>query len=195
MRERRVLLASIADTIGDYRAGDLPEPTPDHVDRWICQFEADVQLPMLHEVDHVLRQTYFSQSRVRNFFAGVMDNRRLAGEDPREFWRTVHLFDIQRNENSQTEIGELFSVELEQNYGLAANVEAPNDTLFLYLDDVLFTGHRIANDLSTWIANAAPQLATAHVLVIVAHRYGEWDCCRRLKQAAANTGKRLQFHF
>ena len=188
-------MASIANTIKDYRAGDLPEPTPDHVDRWIYQFGTDVQLPMLREMDHVLRQTYFSRSSVQSFFARVIDNRDLAGNEPREFWRTARLLDIQQEGNSQTEIRQLFSEALEQKYGIAAGTGDARTETFVYLDDVLFTGGRIGNDLSVWIAGESPQTATIHVLVIVAHRYGEWDCCRRLNQAATNAGKRLQFHF
>ena len=194
-KARSALLASIASTIKDYRTGDLPEPTPDHVDRWIHQFEADVQLPMLREMDHVLRQTYFSQSKVRNFFARVTGYRRLAGEDPREFWRNAHMFDIQQDGNSQAEIRRLFSEELERNYGLAANAGVPNDAVFVYLDDVLFTGSRIGNDLSKWIADAAPQAATVHILTIAAHRFGQWKCSTRLHEEAASAGKRLGFRF
>ena len=39
LTERRNLLTSITNTIKDYRAGEIPEPTPDHVDQWINQFE------------------------------------------------------------------------------------------------------------------------------------------------------------
>ena len=59
MAERDDLLASIAATTVDYREGDLPAPTPEHVGRWINQFDAEVQLPILRELDHVLKQTYW----------------------------------------------------------------------------------------------------------------------------------------
>ena len=45
MAERDDLLASIAATTADYREGDLAAPTPEHVERWINQFDAAVQLP------------------------------------------------------------------------------------------------------------------------------------------------------
>ena len=195
MNGRHELLVSIADTINDYRAGDFAEPTPDHVDRWIRQFGADVQLPMLREMDHVLRQTYFSRTRVSDFFASVIDNRNLAGEDRREFWRNAHLLDIQQDGHSQTEIRQLFSEALEQKYGIAAGTRRATDGVFVYMDDVLFTGGRIGNDLSAWIAGESPRAATVHVLVIGAHRFGEWKCRTRLEREAHDAGKRLRFHF
>lgn len=43
MTERDDLLASIAGTIKDYRAGEIPERTPAHIARWIDQFSDDVR--------------------------------------------------------------------------------------------------------------------------------------------------------
>ena len=67
MNERSKLLVSIADTIKDYRAGEIAQPTPDHVDRWIYQFDNTVQVPLLREMDHVLKGTYLSKSSVSRF--------------------------------------------------------------------------------------------------------------------------------
>jgi hypothetical protein len=60
MTERNDILASIAETTADYRKGDLDAPNPAHVDCWVNQFDAAVQLPILRETDHVLKKTYFS---------------------------------------------------------------------------------------------------------------------------------------
>ena len=193
MNERRELLASIAGTIRDYRAGDLPAPTPEHVDRWIRQFRADVQLAMLREMDHVFRRTYFSQAHVRTFFAGVVHNRGLSGEQPRDFWQAAHLLDIQKDGNSQAEVRTLFSEELDRKYGIAASAPGTGDEVFVYLDDALFSGSRIGNDLSSWISNAAPQVGTVHIVVIATHSFGQWKCCTRLKEEAASVGKQLRF--
>ena len=64
MTERRDLLASIAGTIKDYRAGEIAEPTPQHVDRWVSQFGSEAQVPLLREMDYVLKRTYRSRERV-----------------------------------------------------------------------------------------------------------------------------------
>ena len=125
----------------------------------------------------------------------MIDNRELAGEEPREFWRTTQLLNIQQDGQSQTEIRELFLEELERKHGIAAGTGDARTETFVYLDDVLFTGGRIGNDLSAWIAGESPQTATIHVLVIAAHRFGEWKCRTRLEQEAHGAGKRLRFCF
>ena len=55
---RQELLQSIATTILDYRQGEIAAPTPDHVDRWVWQFDAPYQEAILVELDHVLKQSY-----------------------------------------------------------------------------------------------------------------------------------------
>ncbi len=192
MKPRRDLLESIADTIKDYRVDDLPEPTPDHVDKWIRQFEPDVQRPMLHEMDHVLRQTYFSKAAVLGIFERVIKNVELTNGDPHGFWRSAHLLDIQQDGNSQADIRRLFCDAVKRQWGLTTGA---GECVFVYLDDVLFSGSRIGNDLSAWITGESPSAATVHVVVIAAHRFGEWKCRERLKKAASDVGKRVQFHF
>lgn len=117
MNERSKLLVSIADTIKDYRKGEIVQPTPDHVGRWIGQFDNTVQIPLLHELDHVLKKTYFSKSSVSQFFARLIENEKLVGDKPRDFWQNATILDIQKRGHSQTEIRELFGQALKRKYG------------------------------------------------------------------------------
>ena len=55
MSEYTDLLNSVANTVTDYRAEEIPVPTTDHVERWINQFDQAVKLPLLHEIDHVFK--------------------------------------------------------------------------------------------------------------------------------------------
>ena len=80
MSEREELLKSLSETIKDYRVGETSEPTPDHVARWVDQFDASVQLPILKEMDHVLTQTYLSKKSVQEFLSAVAVNEKLTGQ-------------------------------------------------------------------------------------------------------------------
>lgn len=195
MTERQCLLESIALTIADYRSGEVDAPTPDHVDRWINQFEAAVQVPMLREMAHVLKQTYFSKSTVSKFFAHQITHKALAGDNPCAFWRAAHVLDIQQHGHSQSEIRELFGEALKETCDLAIDNCGEAGGAFIYLDDTLFSGSRIGNDLSSWIEGEAPAKTTVHVLVIAAHRFGEWKCAGRLRDAAREAAKDLDFKF
>lgn len=195
MSERSDLLTSIAKTVEDYRDGDLAPRTPDDVDCWIQQFAVAVQVPLLREIDHVLKQTYFTKANVSEFFSKLIGQKALAGNTPCEFWQRAHFLDIQQQGHSQTEIRHVFGEALIEQCGLAIDDCGTDGGDYLYLDDVLFTGGRIGNDLSAWITSDAPAKGTVHVVVIAAHRFGEWKCSERLKQEAKTAGKKLTFHF
>lgn len=195
MSERDDLLVSIAGIIKDYRAGNVTEPTPEHVERWVRQFGAPVQVSMLRELDHILRKTYFSKGFVSRFFADQIMQRQLAGKDPCAFWRAAHLLNIQQHGNSQSEILALFGEALRQQCGLAVEDCGAPGGCFIYLDDVLFSGSRIGTDLSAWIRDEAPAEATVHILVIASHQLGEWQCSDRLEREAADAGKRVDFRW
>ncbi|WP_428542875.1 phosphoribosyltransferase-like protein [Profundibacter sp.] len=194
MTERTDLLASIAATTADYREGDLAAPTPDHVDRWVRQFDEDVQIPILREMNHVVKQTYFSKEWVSGFFANQIKHDKLTGSNPASFWKSAHFLDIQQNGNSQSEIGQLFGKALLDQLGLEIESCGNAGGAYIYLDDVIFTGGRVKNDLTAWIRDEAPAKAVVHILVIATHRLGEWQCTESLKKVATEVGKKVNIH-
>lgn len=193
MKTRAELLTSIATTIQDYRAGEIPQPTPAHVDRWVKQFGAEVQLPLLAELDHVLDKTYFSREVVSGFFAHQIQQKKIAGDNPCAFWQRANFLNIQAHGQSQTEILGLFGEALVAQCGIAVDNCGSEDGPFIYLDDVLFSGGRIGSDLKTWIQDDAPAKAAVHILVIGTHRLGEWQSLEGLKTAAKEAGKNISF--
>jgi hypothetical protein len=74
MTQRPRLLQSIATIITDYRAGEIPTPTPQHVEQWISQFPMVVQEPILTEMEHVLGHTYLNKTSVERFLSRVATN-------------------------------------------------------------------------------------------------------------------------
>ena len=173
MAERKNLLASIASTIKDYRAGEIPEPTQDHVDQWIDQFDPEVQIPMLRELDYVFRQMYVSQSAMRQF---LTDD--VAGRFPCEFWQSTHILSIQKKGKSQSEIRELFGEILKEKYGHDIDSHESKYDHFIYLDDAIFTGDHVMGDLAN-IIREIPQETQLRIIVIAIHSYAEYNVRRR----------------
>lgn len=195
MKTREDLLASIATTIQDYRAGEIAKPTTDHVDRWVQQFDAEAQMPLLVEIDHVLDKTYISKEYVKNSFAYDIIEHPLAKENPRAFWERVNFLNIQKNGHSQQEILALFADSLRDQCNLELEQCGTLDGPFFYIDDVLFSGSRVQTDLKSWMHGAVPSKAVVHILVIVAYSLGEWQCGERLKAAAMEADKEITFEF
>lgn len=192
MTERDELLASVAATIKTYRAGELPEPTPEHVDRWLHQFTPSQQLPFLREFDHVIKQTFFTQENVKTFLKSLVTNTELAGTKPREYWQAANFLSIQQSGQSQREMLKLFATCLDDEYALELEGCGQPDGDFIYLDDVMFSGNRVGNDLEYWINEEAPNIAKVHVIVVAWHTSGWFLTKRKLNGVIASSGKKIE---
>jgi len=195
MSERDDLLVSVANEIRTYRQRNLPEPTPEHVDRWLHQFTPAQQLPFLREFDHVIKQTFFTRKNVKDFLRQLVTNQKLTGGDPTEYWSSANFLSIQRNGQSQKEMLKLFSKCLEDECGLDLDDCGEDGGDFIYLDDVMFSGNRVGNDLEQWIVNDAPQSATVHVIVVAWHTLGQFLVERKLNGVIATSGKKIAIEY
>lgn len=219
--KRQELLQSIATTITDYRKSEIPEPNPEHVDRWIRQFDPSVQEPMLAEMDHVLKQSYLARGHFVDFLKGLVGLKQLPGVGgfwqnlcmalirligfARQgqgaeracgtFWRDVNFLDIQKHGASQRAMLNLLAEVLSRDYGLTlSRCGSPSGT-FIYLDDILFTGNRIILDLRQWIQTEAPPRAQVLVAVIGCYRRGLWYTHKAILQTAAEARKAIRVHW
>ncbi len=195
MTERQTLLESIAATTADYRAGDLPAPNADHVDRWIKQFDAAVQLPMLRELDHVFKKTYLSKKKIDEYLAGAFGTKKLAGSNPCDFWKRANFLRNQQNGNSQEELLALLDDILESKCGFKTGVCGAPGGDFIYLDDAIFSGSRVGNDLERWIVESAPERAAVHVIVLAIHTLAEYQVGRRLRSVSDAQRKEISIKF
>jgi hypothetical protein len=193
--ERNRLLSSIAGITSDYRAGELCAPTAEHVERWVNQFSAEMQEPILTELEHVLQRTYFTKQNVLTFLSSLVTNQNLTQGKPVAFWQGVRFLNIQKAGHSQNDMLALFEVELLKHCGLRLSDCGANPERFLYLDDVLFTGGRIKSDLGTWIREACPPVASVVVVTIGYHLLGQWFTDTDLKKAAVESGKNVAFQW
>lgn len=195
MGERDDLLVSVADTIKTYRKGELREPTPEHVDRWLHQFTREQQLPFLREFDHVISQRFFTKNAIETFLRKLVTNDTLAGSNPAAYWKSAHFLDIQQNGQSQKAMLQLFAKCLEKECALDLTRCGAAGGDFIYLDDVMFSGNRVGNDLEPWIANEAPEEATVHVVVAALHTGGEYLVRRKLTEVVRQSGKKITIRY
>ena len=193
MAELDDLLASIAETTADYREGDRAAPTPDHVERWVNQFDAAVQLPILREMDHVLKKTYLSKQMTRSCLGGLFRTPKMVGDDPCTFWKSVKFLDIQSGGASQKDMLVLFSNVLNEKCGFEVTECGADLHTFVYLDDAIFTGNRVSEDLETWIAGGAPADAKVHIVMVALHSSGQYYASGKIEKAARNAGKSIDF--
>jgi hypothetical protein len=191
MNERKNLLESIANTIADYREGEIPKPSGDHVDRWIERFNPEFQLPILREIDYILKKTYFSRERVIYFLESVIQCNELVGSDPCSFWKNVNFLNNQGGGDSQCEMLEMFDDLLQNHCGLGvAQFDSENKSIFVYLDDAIFTGNRVIQDLDRWIPTA-PEGAVLHIISIAIHSGGHYYADKTIKEKIKEIKKNI----
>lgn len=191
MSTRSELLESIAETIADYREGEVRKPTAEHVDTWVKQFDRDVQRPMLDEIDHVLKRTYFSKENVNDFLTALVNNKRLAGDNPCSFWENVEFLRIQRGGNSQREMLAMLDGILENRCGVKTEDCGETPSAYLYLDDAIFTGNRVRTDMGVWISSKAPNDAKVYVVTIAFHHGGQYFASKKIEESAKSVEKKV----
>ncbi|RWO75000.1 MAG: hypothetical protein EOS17_04225 [Mesorhizobium sp.] len=191
MTEKSDLLNSIAKTISDYRDGELATPTTDHVDRWVSQFECDVQMPILREMNHVVQASYFTKAEVQTFLSGLVRNPKLVGANAEDFWKGLSFLDIQGGGGSQHDMLAAFDEILRHELGFGISKGGAGSKDFVYLDDAIFTGGRVKSDLVRWIGTDAPDKANLHVLVIATH-HGFYYNKDVIVKAAKDAGKNIE---
>ncbi|MEW6542163.1 MAG: hypothetical protein AB1411_00975 [Nitrospirota bacterium] len=165
------------------------------MEKWIEQFDEQVQEPMLAELDHVLERTYIPKATVEKFLSHLVKNKDLAGGDPCSFWKNVEFLDIQGGGNSQREMLEMFSSILQDKCGLRIDDCGEDPDAYLYLDDGIFTGNRVRNDLIPWIQSDAPGEATVHVVTIAQHCGGQYYARTGIEKAAEEARKKVDVHW
>ena len=184
------VIASICQTTADYRSDEGLQPTPDRVERWVGQFDEKVCDDLLAELDHVLKKTYISKANVDQFLSECATSNKLTGGSPKKFWKNVGLLDIQQSGASQQEMLAAFKKALDQH-----SISTPNnhDGLkeFVYLDDGVFGGGHVINDLRNWIETSAPTEAKVHIIVMVLHAGGEHYADKKITESAKNAGKNI----
>jgi hypothetical protein len=161
------------------------------VERWIAQFDERVRQPILSELLHVLLRTYASRAVVEKFIRRAIESPTLAGSDVRAFRRNTEFLALQPPGSSQRDMLEIFNRILNETLGIAAADCGVHPQQYLYLDDVLFTGNRLKEDLIRWVEREAPPSAQLIVATIAMHIGGRNFAHMRITDAAKGAGKTI----
>jgi len=183
------LLESIANTIADYRKGEVPPRTPEVVDRWVSQFGEDVQEPILAEMDRVLKRTYISESMMRDVLLALATNSGLTGPDPYVYWKNANFLNIESRGNSQRVMLAMFGQILNQKFNVNFDNCGSDTGPYFYLDDIVFTGSHFKGDLIRWLKSDGPPEMRIIVVVIAYHSQGQFFASKDVVKAAEKANK------
>lgn len=188
---RSVLLKAIAGTVADYRVGEVDPVTPDRIDAWVKQFDSSVQIAILAELEHALAKSYVSGARFEAFVAEVLTAGNLVGDDPCAFWSGANIMTKQKLGGSQQELLARLEPLLQAECGLSLNDCGSAEGPFIYLDDAVYTGMHLLNDVSAIVATA-PAKTTLYVIVIGLHTQGAAYAGQQIKARFRDAGKQVE---
>jgi hypothetical protein len=191
----RALLEQLAGIIQDYREGAVARPTADHVEHWINQFDRTARGPVLRELTHVLGATYIPKASFQIFLRRLVRNPKICGDDPTAFWRRANFLKVQRGGSSQRDIGIMFDEVLKGELGFTSDDCASPDGPYIYIDDAIFSGSRVIQDLSPWIQSQARAKYELHIIVAVCHMYGKYYADKQLNLKSKSAGKTGTMHW
>ena len=192
---RAHLLRSVAARVAGYRGGEVAPIDSEQVESWLTQFDPAVQVPVLTELDYVLSRTFVRRSDFEAFFAGeVITAADLVGNDPCDFWARARFFNQSLRGHSQAAILELFDAALYRECGLCIGDCGGSGTPLIYVDDAVYTGMHVINDLRQVIPDAPDH--TDLVLIFYAlHNQGAQYAQQRLAQEFNEAGKFVSFNW
>lgn len=192
--ERNALVSSIAARLADYRDGQIPRINDARVLTWCNQFDEGDRPTILRETERILSKTYITRAIAQGYVKSLLRDARLVGADPEAFWKSVGFLRIQQTGASQVDMLALLDECLKAEFkGLTAESAASTNQTYLYLDDALFSGTRVKNDINTWAEANDVRDATVLVVCLAAYTGGEWHAKSTLQNSLAARRVKVDF--
>lgn len=189
MDERENLIQQLINIAGSYRHGQIDPFNEAHVNTWLAQFNPGVQLDLLRELVFTLRQTFYSEQKLESEIRDFLN----PTEERRNFLTSNTFLDIQQRGSSQHDMLQIASRVLTQAYGVRANINTVSQSNnYTYLDDGIFTGKRVEQDIGDWVENHAPVNATLYIISLYSHAYGEYATENTIRQIVRNSQKNIE---
>ncbi|MTJ06892.1 hypothetical protein [Anabaena sp. UHCC 0204] len=186
--QHQILLNSIATTIADYRQGEIPVIDPNHVEKWVRQFDKfgfdeNSQKVILEQMDRILKNYYISRQVAQEFVTAVLTFQAIFGSNPAKTIKNAQFLRVQTKGNSQNDLLSLTEQSLQNLYGLNFDDCGKSPVIYIYLDDCLYSGNRVRRDIDSWLSNAV-EGTTLHLIFLGIHTDG-YDYSKKLiKQKA-----------
>ena len=153
---KNTLIESIYATIEDYRADEynpLVRVTKERINTWINQFDIDCRLPILTELDNVLKVRYCSKLKIKNFLVKSVEvlTKDYNFNSVAEFLKNCDFLNLQPDGKSQKIMLSLLDELIQAKYGLSlANCGTTSKKFSIYIDDILCTGLTLISDIKEW---------------------------------------------
>ena len=86
---------------------------------------------------------------------------------------------------------EMFDQVLRKHCGIGINQCEDSPVAYVYLDDAVFTGNRVKQDIKKWVEADAPANAKIHVVTILQSTLGRWYAEKEIRKEAEAVQKNI----
>ncbi len=187
------LCEAISEIIHGYAGNRYGIYDAAHVNRWIEQFEENERQLVLEETLHILQSQYITREKFTEFVSTVIDFDKIHEGNPRQFWESASLLQIQLHGNSQRELNDIFCNVLQAKYQVGGIVN--NRSLnYFYIDDFIFSGNRLYNDINEWVQQESPENCQLNIVTIGYYTSGQYETQRKLKELFAGRNINIEFY-
>ncbi|PKF77331.1 hypothetical protein CW749_22530 [Vibrio sp. vnigr-6D03] len=164
-----------------------------HVNRWIEQFDVNERQLVLEETLHILQSHYITKEQFIDFVSTTIDFDNIHKGNPQQFWGNASLLQIQRNGNSQNELNHIFSSVLQNKYQVGNIINKLSQDYF-YVDDFIFSGNRLYDDIRQWIELNNPINCNLNIVTIGYYTSGQYSTECKLRKLFENRNIKLNFY-
>lgn len=141
-------IEQLAEILKDYRANELLNPKKENIKLWLNQFSLGNQEIILDEMINICNKLYLTEIEIDDFLKGLVTNEKLTNHNPKHFWSNISLLNIQQNGNSQNMLVTKFQKIIFDEIGISVAVNDNTKNNYIYVDDFLFTGNRLFQDIT-----------------------------------------------
>ncbi len=196
---RNALLQSLANTISDYRQGEVAPITSVHVERWLNQFETNDQPIILAEMDSIMKRFYFSRARVKECVRALLKYFVGHTNDAINLLPHISFLNIQKIGSSQGAMLDIVDEVLHEEYSFTLHMTGTQKSQsYVYIDDCVYTGNRLRYDLTDgtettgWLSNYPSFGTTLVVSTIASHKAGVDYAIKYVRDAAQKKQIKVQ---
>jgi hypothetical protein len=199
---RYELLESLAHTLSDYRQGEITPINPEHVERWLKQFDPADQMIILSEMNFIMKRFYLSRIRIKRYLQGFLKKCLIAQQDPLTVLPHIHFLNIQLKGSSQKTLLGLIDEILQEDYAYdLARCKHQPEKICVYIDDASYTGNNLRYDLTygpdarAWIPNESLPDSKLLIYSIVMHQSAIDYARPFIANAAIEKGIKYTHHY
>ncbi|MFO0683939.1 MAG: hypothetical protein U0234_17940 [Sandaracinus sp.] len=177
----------------DYRHGELTIDRA-HARRWVDQFAENEREFVAWQTAEIMKHWYATRADMQRLPTTLAESTSFTGgKPPAEFWKAANVLALQERGSSQAEVLTVFDQVLAKTYGFRIADCGSSDGPCVYVDDCIFSGTQVRNDLRRWIEEKDIRGRKIIVVTLGCHAGGLWHIESKLTDVLAPRGNSLDF--